>query len=161
MDEKEINESEKYMNDTIVTFLTSSLNVELVHIILESITKYSKAKSIVPDMANHLNYTRKDFSEKNSFLIDAIKIQNPEKWKVAKLSDFILEEYDLRSNSQRTQPGNSMKDNRQPLLDRNTKLTTIPEEEEEPIVINEDVIVTEFAPKAFAFLRSLDGINND
>ena len=56
MDEKEINESEQYMNDTLVTFLTSSLNVELVHVILESITKYSKIKGIVPDMANYLHY---------------------------------------------------------------------------------------------------------
>jgi hypothetical protein len=56
LDEKEINASEQYMNDTLVTFLTSSLNVELVHIILESITKHSKVKAVVPDMANYLDY---------------------------------------------------------------------------------------------------------
>lgn len=43
------------MNDTLITFLTSSLNVELVHIILESITKYSKG--IVKDGANYLYYS--------------------------------------------------------------------------------------------------------
>lgn len=42
MDEKEINKSQQYINDTLTTFLTSSLNVELVHIILESITKHAK-----------------------------------------------------------------------------------------------------------------------
>lgn len=96
MDEKEITESEQYMNDTLVTFLTSSLNVELVHIILESITKYSKAKAIVPDMANYLNYKEQNFKEKNCFSLDTIKIRNPEKWKVAKLSEFLIEEYDLK-----------------------------------------------------------------
>jgi len=54
MDEKEIAKSKKYMNDTLITFLTSSLNVELVHIILESITKHSKG--IVRDGYNYLSY---------------------------------------------------------------------------------------------------------
>jgi len=40
-------------------------------------------------------------------------------------------------------------------------LADIPEYEEDVLVINEDVIVTEYAPDAFAFLRQLDGINSD
>jgi hypothetical protein len=31
--------------------------------------------------------------------LDTIKIRNPEKWKVAKLSEFLLEEYDLPKDS--------------------------------------------------------------
>lgn len=42
MDEKDIHESSQYINDSLATFLTSSLNVELVHVILESITKHTK-----------------------------------------------------------------------------------------------------------------------
>ena len=42
MDEKDIKDNNKYINDTLVTFLTSSLNVELVHIILKSIADYSQ-----------------------------------------------------------------------------------------------------------------------
>ena len=42
LDEKEISNSEAYMSDTLSTFLTSSLNVELVHVILKSITKHSQ-----------------------------------------------------------------------------------------------------------------------
>ena len=39
---------------------------------------------------------------------------------------------------------------------------TIPEEHvENVLVINEDVQITEYAPRAFAFLRSLDEISND
>ena len=44
MEEKDIVDSNKYVNDSLATFLTSSLNVELVHVILESITKHSKGK---------------------------------------------------------------------------------------------------------------------
>ena len=40
-------------------------------------------------------------------------------------------------------------------------MADIPEYEEDVLVINEDVIVTEYAPDAFAFLRQLDGINSD
>jgi hypothetical protein len=44
MDEKDIENSQKYVNDSLATFLTSSLNVELVHIILTSISSHSKGK---------------------------------------------------------------------------------------------------------------------
>ncbi len=44
MDEKDIANSQKYVNDSLATFLTSSLNVELVHIILTSITSHTKGK---------------------------------------------------------------------------------------------------------------------
>lgn len=36
LDEKEVKEN--YVNDSLATFLTSSLNVELVHVILQAIT---------------------------------------------------------------------------------------------------------------------------
>ena len=32
---------------------------------------------------------------------------------------------------------------------------------EELLIINEDILVTEFAPDAFAYLRTLDGIGMD
>lgn len=48
MDEKEVNDSQKYVNDSLATFLTSSLNVELVHCILTSITSHSSGK-VEPD----------------------------------------------------------------------------------------------------------------
>ena len=34
------------------------------------------------------------------------------------------------------------------------------EEDEDVLIINEDVKITEFAPDVFAFLRNLDGIDN-
>lgn len=56
MDENEISQSQAYVNDTLTTFLTSSLNVELVHVILESITKHSKGQGIVKDFFTYLDY---------------------------------------------------------------------------------------------------------
>ena len=54
MDEKEIKSSSQYINDTLTTFLTSSLNVELVHIILKSIAFHSSG--VVKEDANQLTY---------------------------------------------------------------------------------------------------------
>ena len=54
MEEKDIENSKKYINDSLATFLTSSLNVELVHVILESITKHTVGR--VDNDANYLHY---------------------------------------------------------------------------------------------------------
>ena len=87
MDEKDITNSQVYVNDSLATFLTSSLNVELVHVILEAITKYTT--SYEDPSLNHLDFLKdkndKRFKEENKFSIDTIIIKNPEKWKVAKL----------------------------------------------------------------------------
>jgi len=87
IDEKEAQKNEQYINDTLVTFLTSSLNVELVHIILKSITKH--CSGIVPSGSNKLSYNKNDFTAKYKFTIDSIKIKNPDEWKVAKLPQFL------------------------------------------------------------------------
>lgn len=54
MDEKDIQNSQQHLNDSLATFLTSSLNVELVHAILESITKRSVGK--LDHGSNYLHY---------------------------------------------------------------------------------------------------------
>lgn len=54
MSEKDIENSQQYINDSLATFLTSSLNVELVHVILESITKHTKGR--VEPNANYLHF---------------------------------------------------------------------------------------------------------
>lgn len=48
MDEKEIENSKYYINDTLTTFLTCSLNVELVHVILKSIA-YHREGVVKPE----------------------------------------------------------------------------------------------------------------
>jgi len=53
------------VNDSLATFLTSSLNVELVHVILEAITKYTTGFN--DPTVNYLDYMRdeKKFRETN------------------------------------------------------------------------------------------------
>jgi len=46
-------------------------------------------------------------------------------------------------------------------LDRATRVPLSPNinDDDDVLIINEDVIVTEFAPDTFAFLRALDGMD--
>ena len=53
MEEKEITTSRIYLKDTLTTFLASSLNVELVHVILTAI---SKCSGKVTDGSNYATY---------------------------------------------------------------------------------------------------------
>jgi len=71
MDEKDIQNSQNYINDSLATFLTSSLNVELVHVILESITKHSKGKIKSSDFQAYAK-EEKNFTRKEKFIIDTI-----------------------------------------------------------------------------------------
>lgn len=77
----------------MATFLTSSLNVELVHVILISI---GRSSGVARSSFKH--YLEKDFKVKREHQIDSIKVKDPEKWQVAKLPDFLIKEYDLKSH---------------------------------------------------------------
>lgn len=59
--------------------MTTSLNVELVHVILVSIQRFSG--TVRPD-ASHYDYNNEDLTEEKTHLIDSIKIGKPELWKV-------------------------------------------------------------------------------
>lgn len=76
------------MNDTLATFLTSSLNVELVHVILESITKLSKGQ--VKDGMNRSNIHDAEYKKTEKLEMSSIRIRDPDKWTVAKLPDFLV-----------------------------------------------------------------------
>ena len=92
MSEKEIAQNGGMLNDTVGTFLTSSLNVELVHVILVSIGR--SGGKLRPN-SNYLDYTKKDFCQTKEHLITSFKIYDPEKWKVAKLTDFLVKNHEL------------------------------------------------------------------
>lgn len=66
-----------------------------MHVILESITKYSKG--ILYPEKNYLNFLEdpNNFTQRKKFNMDTITIRNPEKWKVAKLPDFLIENADI------------------------------------------------------------------
>lgn len=146
MDENERDENKKYMNDTLVTFLTSSLNVELVHVILKSITSHCKSE-VMPG-AKYLDYEKSDFKEKHEFTLDSVKIKDPDSWKVAKLPDFLNDDYKRR-------PTNNT------LTSKDAPKTRLDQmfEDDNLLIINEDVKIIEYAPKIFAFLRKLDDIS--
>jgi len=153
LSEKELNDSEVYINDTLATFLTSSLNVELVHVILISIMNSSGK---VKDGYNYLSYNVKDFRATHKYMIDSIKIRDPESWQVAKLSDFIINEYDLHRKTTKSSNYRATKTTNNQLLDDINQ-----DFEDDRLIINEDISITEYAPDVFAFLRSLDGIGVD
>jgi hypothetical protein len=156
------------MNDSLVTFLTSSLNVELVHVILKGIAYHGCGK--VEGNVNQYSFEDKDFKETKKFLIDSIKINNPDDWKVAKLPDYLVDQYDLspRKKSHTStinrdtikRPSHVIGNDISLGLFKRTELDII-EEEDNRLIINEDIYVTEYAPDIFAFLRQLDGIDNN
>ncbi len=88
------------MNDSLATFLTSSLNVELVHVILKAITQHTSGYT--DPSANYLSFNDKKFKEKRPFTIDTIVIKNPDKWKVSKLPEFIEAAHDYSSRHKTT-----------------------------------------------------------
>jgi hypothetical protein len=125
-----------YMNDTITTFLTSSLNVELVHIILKTITKKvgrDNPNTRLRGQNNFLN--KKDFDEVMEHKLEQIRIRDPKSWSVAKLPEFF--------------------DNTMGYNENNS--TSIYEDLNET-VLNEEFVIMEHAPKVFKSIRDLDNI---
>ncbi|CDW83493.1 phosphatidylinositol phosphate kinase [Stylonychia lemnae] len=168
MEEKDIQNSQQYINDSLATFLTSSLNVELVHVILESITKHTVGKLYTgADYLSYLNEA-KNFTEKNRFNMDTIQIRNPEKWKVAKLPEFIIDHNNAPHHStiklSKLKEGDLSRGatvvNNQQITSQSNQSPQHNDEDEDVLIINEDVQVTEFAPDVFAFLRDLDGFDH-
>ena len=168
MEERDIKNSQLYINDSLVTFLTSSLNVELVHVILESITKYTTGYQ--DPTANYLDYLRDEklFKDKNEFTIDTIIIKNPEKWEVAKLPEFLELSQELGGSRHKTtikrkvkkagmgaalgEPNNNTQENVTDIgahEDLKVEMNQYDEEEEDVLIINEDVRVTEYSPRVF------------
>ena len=76
------------MNDSLMSFLTSSMNIELVHVILKSIS--SKCSGKAPeDPHKLLIFPAEKYQERNVFTLDSIKIKDADKWSVVKLPDLV------------------------------------------------------------------------
>lgn len=98
-------QKEGIKTDTLSTFLASSLNVELVHIILKGIKKFSNVRidesirnsetaAENQNNPNFVNTSRTSTMNENYQLmrvcrLNRIKIKNPEKWDKAKYDDFV------------------------------------------------------------------------
>lgn len=168
MSEKDIKNSQQYVNDSLATFLTSSLNVELVHVILDSITKHTK--SFVDPNRNYLSYSDEKFKEKHTIVIDTIRIKDQEKWQVAKLGEFIVSDHadcSRRKTTQKTLVKKSVASTSTQHMQQQSLLpdVQIPMELhhsdtcDTDLIINEDVTVTEYASDCFGFLRQIDKID--
>jgi len=72
------------MDSTLLNFLMSSYNIELVHIILTTVSKNTvgtpKSKS------NYKVYMDYDHSNKNDFVLDSIEIEDRKQWEVGNVS---------------------------------------------------------------------------
>ena len=81
----------------IFLFLTSSLNVELVYIILKSITQFTKkhkkggqrqVSAPIRDFSRGIHFISEVEDPDAIIQMDKMKIHNPEIWKDAKVEDF-------------------------------------------------------------------------
>lgn len=90
MSEKDIKKSKEYMNDSLVSFLTSSINIELVHVILKSISRHTSGKApSAEEMQRIIKFDANKYTETHKFTLDSIKVKDPEKWAVVKLPQFL------------------------------------------------------------------------
>ena len=102
--------------------------------------------------------------EVNDFQLETIVIKNPDKWKVAKLPDFLMDDVIMgghKTTIKNLKTTTSIEQSKS-MSNAENKLIDIPDQEEEDvIIINETVKVKEYAPDSFAFLRNLDEIDQN
>ena len=145
-------------NDSLSTFLTSSLNVELVYIILESITAFAdnderklnvnqimtqtmsvKVRVIdleQPDDTFKAEIAR-DCDVKRLHILKEIEIKNVDKWDSAKAKDFVTSK--LQTGTEKVDKENG-------------------KQIEKDLSIQEEVKITEYAPSVFQTVKFMDGI---
>jgi len=111
------------------------VTVELVHLILKTVSEYTVGTT----KGSEKVYQGYDFKNKNSFTLDAIEIENPENWTVGTpQAKSNYKKIDIKAAN---------------LAEGSASLTN---DEKSLLVINEDMVVTEYAPDVFAYLRNLD-----
>ena len=133
------------MDGTMLSFLMSSLNIELVHIILTAVS--TRTVGTPKSKWNYKVYQDYDHSNKNKFVIDNIEIPDKKDWDV---KDVNPEVYDRRLTF-----------GRRSTRKKTSNMDSIRLGSESKLVINEDIQVTEYAPDVFAFLRQKDDYTNN
>ena len=130
----------KGMDGTMLSFLMSSLNIELVHIILTAVS--TRTVGMPKSKDNHRAYQDYDHSNKHKFVIDNIEIPDKKNWDVDQVIDETI-------RGRRTTFGRFSVNSKKQAMD------------DGKLIINEDIQVTEYAPDVFAFLRQKDGYSNE
>jgi hypothetical protein len=121
---------------TLLSFLMSSLNIELVHIILHAVSM--KTVGTAKHESDYRVYHDYDHLSKNEFVMDSIEIEDRDKWDISQ----VTQDMSIRRLS------SSLKGGMEGQVQRK-------------LIINEDIRVIEYSPDVFAFLRQRDGFNND
>lgn len=134
--EEEEGKVKSKMDGTLLSFLMSSLNIELVHIILTTVSKNTVGTP--KSKTDYKVYQDYDHSNQNTFVLDSIEIEDRKQWDVAQ----VVQKEENVAHS----------------VDR--RRSTLIENIKRKLVINEDIQVTEYAPDVFAFLRQRDGYDN-
>ena len=150
-------------NDALSSFLSSSLNVELVFILLSSITTFSKKKDEDSSDKSMLVHIRNEAARQKlqnatvipinfqtsqdsidatvqiqrrierTLVLSQIKIKNVEKWDEAQAKDFVKQKSDI-SFDETNHMSNTL---------------TSSTDDQRDLTINEDVRTTEYAPAIF------------
>lgn len=109
-----VNEPKKGLEvQQLSTFLSSSLNIELVYVILTGITRFSSSHKCLHDAVHSIEKQGDDSGEKKGpkispyeqvrhLQLNKIKINNATQWDIAKQEDFVAkgaEKYNSSPNS--------------------------------------------------------------
>jgi len=130
------------MDSTLLNFLMSSYNIELVHIILTTVSKNTVGTP--KSKRDYKVYQDYDHTNKNKFVLDSIEIEDRKQWEVGSVTNA-TEAPQLRRSTVQT---------------ASDRATFKRQQMQARLVINEDIQVTEYSPDVFAFLREQDGYNN-
>ena len=71
------------INNTLLSFLMSSMNIELVHIILYTVSK--KTVGTAKSATDYRVYQSYDHKNKSEFVLDAIEIEDRHTWDVTQV----------------------------------------------------------------------------
>ena len=143
--EEELKRKESKFTDTTSAFLQSSLNVELVHILLKCISEKCSEK-LDPRTESRNEVFDTDYEFKREFMLHQIKIENAREWNLLN-QQSIIGYQSLDEQSDEEEKG------RDTLRTHESNMNTV--------TINQAIEIIELAPKVFKEIRKKEGFVED